>query len=169
MVTVRVTDANTGGRTSIRARCDCQPDTPSRARLTALARGYQALFASLAIAVPHMTPGATLHPPNDRCYYLDASARGSGGGHCAYTADSNRLSWRPWVRNFSKYLAQRAADSHIRPVPAGHTIVSQHGRWAALPTATPQVRARMSTSSPGWATMHRVSRRCSSVGRAAVL
>jgi hypothetical protein len=33
----------------------------------------------------------------------------------------------------------------------------------------PQVRAKMSTSGPGWATMHRVSRRCSSVGRAAVL
>jgi hypothetical protein len=43
-------------------------EIPAAVHIGGSARGYQALFASLAIAVPHMTPGATLHPPNDRCY-----------------------------------------------------------------------------------------------------
>ena len=71
--------------------------------------------------------------------------------------------------SFSTYSAQTAADSHFRPVPAGRTTVGRFSQQATLPTATPQVRERMSTPGPGWATMHRVLRRCSSVGRAAVL
>jgi hypothetical protein len=43
-------------------------------------------------------------------------------------------------------------------------------RWrGTAAAASAQVRGRIRTSRPGWATMHGVSRRCSSVGRAAVL
>src|SRR6266480_4466639 len=72
-------------------------------------------------------------------------------------------------RNLGTYWAQRAAGSHLRPVSAGHPIVGCCAKRTTALMVTVQVKARMSTSSPGWATMHRVSRRCSSVGRAAVL
>jgi hypothetical protein len=60
----------------------------------------------------------------------------------------------------------RPAFSRCQPdTPApGHCLQSP-----AAPTANLQVSVEMRTSGPGWATMQRVSRRCSSVGRAAVL
>jgi hypothetical protein len=121
-----------------------------------------------AIAEPGIGLGARLSRAPHRWQSPSRSSR-QAVDHCASMAGSSRLSQRPWVRNFSTYSAQRAADSHFRPVRAGQTAPSRHGQRATIPTATPQVRTRMSTSSPGWATMHRVSRRCSSVGRAAVL
>lgn len=64
------------------------------------------------------------------------------------------------------YWAQSAADSRCWPVPV---TFDRHTQRTAAMAADIQVRAGMGTSPPGWATMHRVSRRCSSAGRAAVL
>jgi hypothetical protein len=63
---------------------------------------------------------------------------------------------------FGTYLAQRAARRRLQPVSAGHpdTRVQcrlPHGPEAVTAAATyAQVRAEMSTSGPGSATMHRV-------------
>ena len=45
-------------------------EDPLAAHIGGSARGYQALLASLAIAVPGMALGATPQPANDRSYYL---------------------------------------------------------------------------------------------------
>jgi hypothetical protein len=79
------------------------------------------------------------------------------------------LAERLGKRNLGTYWAQRAAGSRHRPVSAGHSIAGSCDQWTTALTVAVQVKASMSASSPGWATMHRVSRRCSSVGRAAVL
>src|SRR5256885_12730380 len=65
-------------------------------------------------------------------------------------------------QNLGTYWAQTAAGSHFRPLSAGHPIVGRCDQWRTALTVTVQVKARMNTSSPGWATMHRASRRCSS-------
>jgi hypothetical protein len=63
----------------------------------------------------------------------------------------------------------RAACSRRQPDTRLKRGLPARAGNATAATTYAQVRARTSTSSPGWATMHRVSRRCSSVGRAAVL
>src|SRR5438094_626909 len=71
--------------------------------------------------------------------------------------------------NFSTYSAQRAAAGPPRAV-ADRTCRdgSLSRRRMTVPLTDPQVTGPVRTSTPGWATMHRVFRRCSSVGRAAV-
>jgi hypothetical protein len=76
---------------------------------------------------------------------------------------------RAAARNFSTYSAQEAATSRPHPMPAGQATVGQRRQRAAGLAAGSQVRVGIRTSWPRWATMHRVTRRCSSVGRAAVL
>jgi CBS domain-containing protein len=73
------------------------------------------------------------------------------------------------VLNLGTYWAQRAAEGRPRPVPAGRVIAIDHILGIRVAASDDQVRVQMRTSTPAWATMHRVTRRCSSVGRAAVL
>ena len=73
------------------------------------------------------------------------------------------------VRNLGTYWAQRAAEGRPRPVSTGRMSAIDHILGIRVAAADDQVRLQMRTSSSGWATMHRVTRRCSSVGRAAVL
>src|SRR5262249_26952625 len=102
--------------------------------------------------------GADQIPVADDICCVDFEGRPSAERRCALPS-----------RNLGTYWAQAAAMDRCWPVPTGQTCAICHPGRTASAAAYLQVRTQTSTSGPGWATMQRVPRRCSSVGRAAVL
>jgi HNH endonuclease len=83
-----------------------------------------------------------------------------------------RLAGAPRLQNFGTYLAQRAARSRLQPVSAGHSDAAPASPRAVDGQGSDDIRPGQSRNEHvrAWVGYHaRVSRRCSSVGRAAVL